>query len=387
MVPKNIVICCDGTGNEIKADLSNVLKLFRVLKKTEPQLVYYDPGIGTLSSSDGWSRLKQKTRLVFGLATGQGLDNNILDAYRFLIDNYQEGDQIYLFGFSRGAYTIRALGGLLNLIGLLEPQQENLCGYGLTAYKKAAEQDDFEIAWRFQRITSARRVPIKFMGVWDTVSSVLVPRPDRLYIPSLQKLPYTARNPMVEVFRHAIAIDERRRMFRLNRWSQPQEYKPNPFDKSGDPAPQNIKQVWFAGFHSDVGGGHPEEQSGLAKFPLKWMLDEAKEHGMLINTAMYNHLVLGKERKGGNRAYVEPDSKAQTHDSMTGLWPLLEWLPKSVKHREWSKRNSFAGFYLPQCEPRCIDEGALIHCSVLERRENVAAYDPENLPPNFDIEG
>jgi uncharacterized protein (DUF2235 family) len=123
-MPRNIVICCDGTGNEIKADLSNVLKLFRVLKKTGPQLVDYDPGIGTLSSSDGWSRLKQKIKLVFGLATGQGLDANILDAYRFLIDNYQDGDQVYLFGFSRGAYTVRVLAGFLNLIGLLEPQQK-----------------------------------------------------------------------------------------------------------------------------------------------------------------------------------------------------------------------------------------------------------------------
>jgi uncharacterized protein (DUF2235 family) len=230
-MPKNIVICCDGTGNEIKADLSNVLKLFRVLKKTGPQLVYYDPGIGTLSSSDGWARLKQKFKLVFGLATGQGLDANILDAYRFLIDNYQDGDQVYLFGFSRGAYTVRVLAGFLNPhIGLLEPQQKNLCDYALTTYKKAAEQDDFQIAWRFQRIMPARQIPIKFVGVWDSVSSILVPRPDRLYLPSLQMLLYTATNPLVEVFRQTMAIDERRRMFRLNRWSEPQEYKPNPFD-------------------------------------------------------------------------------------------------------------------------------------------------------------
>jgi hypothetical protein len=117
------------------------------------------------------------------------------------------------------------------------------------------------------------------------------------------------------------------------------------------------------------------------------MLDEAKEHGVLLNTAMYNHLVLGEERKGGNRTYVEPDTAAPMHDSMTALWSLLEWLPKRLKHREWAQRNSFAGFYLPQSEPRFIDEGALIHRSVLERREKVADYDPPNLSPNFEVEG
>lgn len=383
---KNIIICCDGTGNEIEANLSNVLKLFRTIKRTDSQIVFYDPGIGTLSSSDAWSRLKHKAKAVFGLITGHGLDQNILDAYRFLMENYEDGDRIYMFGFSRGAYTVRALGGFLRLVGLLNREQANLCDYALTAYKRAAEKDDFQIAWRFQRITSARRIPIKFVGVWDTVSSVLVPRPDRFFIPSMQKLPYTATNSFVAVFRHAMAIDERRRMFRVNRWTDPQEFQPNPFDKSGDPLAQDIRQVWFAGVHSDVGGGYPEDQSGLAKYALQWMLDEAKEHGLQISTRMYNHLVLGHDREGGSRSYVKPDAAAKAHNSMSIGWFLLELFPKRVKWREWKKRWSLLGLYLPLSEPRHIENGARIHRSVLERIDRVPDYKPVNLPENFKTE-
>jgi len=376
---KNIVICCDGTGNEIEEDLSNVLKLFRLVSKNENQLVFYDPGIGTIGSSDPWSRLKSNALGVLGLITGYGLDENVLDAYKFLLENYENGDRIYLFGFSRGAYTIRVLAGFLRLIGLLQHPQRNLCDYALTAYKKAAEKDDFQIAWRFERVASTRRVPIKFMGVWDTVSSVIVPRPDRLYLPSLQELPYTKTNSYVEVFRQAIAIDERRRMFRINRWTEPQPFKPNPFD-SGSGAPQDIKQVWFAGVHSDVGGGYPEAESGLAKFPLQWMIDEAVVHGLEISTTMYNHLVLGHARKGGSRSYVEPDFKAKLHNSMSWGWRLLEVIPKRKSRREWPRRTALLGWYLPFGEPRLVEDGALIHQSVFDRVNADKTYRPVNLP-------
>src|ERR1051326_6104758 len=149
---------------------------------------------------------------------------------------------------------MRVLAGFLYLIGLLERPQRDLASYALTAYKRAAQEGEFEIAWGFERVIGTRRVPIKLIGVWHTVSSVIVPRPDRLYLPSLQELPYTRTNSYVEVFRQAIAIDERRRLFRINRWTDPQEFKPNPFDAT-TAKPQDIKQVWFAGVHGDVGGG------------------------------------------------------------------------------------------------------------------------------------
>ena len=386
-MPKNIVLCCDGTGNEIEGNLSNVLKLYRIARRDEEQRVYYDPGIGTLGQRDEWSRIKQNAKGVFGLATGYGLDDSVLDAYQFLARHFEPGDDIYLFGFSRGAYTIRVLAGFLHLTGLLHPDQLNIDGYALAAYKRASQLDDFNIAWHFHRVANTRAVTINFLGVWDTVASVLVPRKDRLYIPSLLTLPYTRTNPSVRIFRHAMAIDERRRMFRLNRWAEPQEYFPHPFAKPDPPLQQDIKQVWFAGVHADIGGGYPEAQSALAKFPLDWMIAEAQAAGLRIHTAMRNHLVLGHERKGSRQEYVVPDPKGCLHNSLTAAWKPLEWLPKRTNWKEWAGRRSFAGWYLPNAEPRVIPEGARIHYSVVARKEADSRYRPPNLPGRFEVEG
>lgn len=122
---KNVVVCCDGTGNEISENISNVLKLYRTVRKTgktEPQqVVFYDPGVGTLARPNPWTKLKQDTVTVLGLAAGYGLDENVLRAYTFLINHYEDGDDIFLFGFSRGAYTVRVLAGLIHKVGLLSP--------------------------------------------------------------------------------------------------------------------------------------------------------------------------------------------------------------------------------------------------------------------------
>jgi uncharacterized protein (DUF2235 family) len=252
---KNVVICCDGTGNEISENISNVLKFYRCLRKTpktEPfQAVFYDPGVGTLGRPDPWRKLKQDFIAILGLATGYGLDDNVLAAYEFLIRNYEEGDHIYLFGFSRGAYTVRVLAGLIHKIGLISPQQSNLAGAGLTAYKQftgngredasrsppVAGDDEgpspssrYDQAAQFARILSTGWPTIHFVGVWDTVASVIVPRPDRLYWPSLEELAFTTRNPSVRTFRQATSIDERRRMFRLQKWGEPQVFTHNRFN-------------------------------------------------------------------------------------------------------------------------------------------------------------
>ena len=383
---RNIVLCCDGTGNEIEENLSNVLKLYRVLVQDERQLVYYDPGIGTLGRTSAWARLKQNARGVFGMATGYGLDDDVTAAYRFLCEHYREGDRVYLFGFSRGAYTVRVLAGFLRLVGLLRPEQANLADYAFTAYKQAADRNAFTIAWRFQRVTGAEEVPVRFMGAWDTVSSVIVPRPDRLYlVPGRRMLPFTATNDNVEVFRQAAAIDERRRMFRLNRWNEPQNYQPNRFDPDSK-RPQDISQVWFAGVHADIGGGYPEADSGLAKYPLRWMIDEARAHGLLVNQAMVNHLVLGMPRKGASAKYVEPDPAAPVHRSMTLAWSLIEWIPKRTRWQLWPRRPSLLGWYIPWAEPRLIPEGARIHQSVIDRMAKRPDYRPVNLPKAYETE-
>ena len=408
---RNIVICCDGTGNEISENISNVLKLYRCLRKTEKtqprQLVFYDPGVGTLARPDPWHKLGQDFNAILGLATGYGLDDNVLAAYAFLVHNYQAGDQIYLFGFSRGAYTVRVLAGLIHKVGLISPEQVNLAGSGLIAYKQfssdeapklgrsckrltdaaAAEeplpQTAFDNAAQFARITSTRWPTIRFVGVWDTVASVIVPRPDRFYWPSLEELAFTLQNPSVKTFRQAISIDERRCMFRLKKWDDPQTFKHNRFNDA-HAEPQDILQVWFAGVHADIGGGYPEKQSGLSKYPLLWMIDEAVKCGLHVNQRTVNQLAWGRQRKGSPFSYVAPDVRGDLHNSLTGAWWLLEFLPKRAKYKEWPARKSHFGFYIPDAEPRLIPDGAFIHESVVKRMDALPSYRPVNLPAQFE---
>lgn len=189
------------------------------------------------------------------------MDDSVFTAYEFLIQNYEDNDEIYLFGFSRGAHTARILAALIHKIGVLHPQQLNLSGAALTAYKQSTEsthelvQTKDDRATQFARIVSTRWPTIRFLGVWDTVASVIVPRPDRFYTFSLQTLPYTHRNPSVKVFRQANSLDERRRMFRLEPWEPNQVFMNNRFSKTNNSEPQDAKQVWFPGVHADVGGG------------------------------------------------------------------------------------------------------------------------------------
>ena len=273
------------------------------------------------------------------------------------------------------------------MVGLLPSDQLNIANYGLTAYKRSSEASDFTIAWNFSRVAGGRRVTIKFIGVWDTVASVLVPRPDRI-IPTLLTLPYTRTNPSVEALRHAMAIDERRRMFRLNRWVDPQPFVANPFDLAAPRVNQDIKQVWFAGSHSDVGGGYPETESGLSKYPLAWMIDEAVTHGLKINAGMQNNLVFGQPRAGGKNVYVAPNVCADVHASLTPAWRAVEYFPKSMKWNEWPRPN-LLGWYIPNGEPRPMGDDTVkprVHRSVIERKEAMANYNPTNLPSDFDVE-
>lgn len=395
---RNLVILCDGTGNEIGRNLSNVLKLYRMLEKDERQRVYYDPGVGTIGRPSVWRRLRQKAIGVLGLATGYGLDDNVLEAYRFLCATWREGDDIWLFGFSRGAYSVRILAGFIHVMGLLRPDQLNLVDYAWRAYKESSEDDGtphdegeephggLKAAWHFSRIAGARRVTVRFLGLWDTVASVIVPK-KRGLLPSLQMLRYTRKNPSVQIVRHAIAIDERRRMFRLNRWTEPQEFVANPFVATGR-WPQDIRQMWFAGVHADIGGGYPEEESALSKFPLVWMVEEARAAGLRVDTAMFNHLALGQPRKGSAHSYVPPDAAGPLHVSLKGAWHILEWFPpKSVRWREWKARPSFLGLYLPRGEPRLMHGGAQIHAPVRDRQNSLPDYRPPNLPAAAHVEG
>jgi uncharacterized protein (DUF2235 family) len=231
-------------------------------------------------------------------------------------------------------------------------------------------------------VIGGRRVPIHFLGVWDTVASVLRRR-GAFTLPTLSHLPYTMTNPSVRVFRQAAAVDERRSMFRLYAWSPDQLFKPDPFARDGEA--QDQKTVWFAGYHADVGGGHAESESQVAKLPLIWLVREAQAHGLRIEQPLFSHVARGKPLPGGRHMYVAPDPLGTIHDSLKGAWWLLEIWPKRAKWKRFPEKSNSPGFYLPLAEPRKIEAGAFLHRSVVERRKHKEGYAPVNLPSQFQI--
>lgn len=382
---RNLVICLDGTNNEIGTRLSNILKLYKIAEKSERQVTYYHPGIGTIAMPGTWGKWRRKASSVFEMMTGHGLDRDVLAAYCFLCRHYREGDRIYLFGFSRGAYTARVLAGMIYLVGLLHEHQINFAGYALKAYKHSREADDYATAREFRDVVRPQIAAIHFLGVWDTVASVIVPGATPLSDPTLEKLPFTTENPAVAVFRHAMAIDEFRRMFRILPWKEPQQFKPNRHSQAQSFPDQDCRQIWFAGCHSDVGGGFVEAESALSKFPLLWMIEQARGHGLHVRTAMVNHIARGQPRAGA-RDYTKPDARGLLHRSLGWGWRPFEYFPKLKEHRDWAARRSLLGYYLPLGEPRTIAPDALVHMSVVDRRRSGVGYAPVNLPESFQTE-
>ena len=346
---KNIIICCDGTGNQFGEENSNVVKLYMILKKEiGSQIAFYDPGVGTMSDPGIVTPFAKKLSKICGFAFGFGLRRNVEEAYSYLMENYEAGDQIFLFGFSRGAYTVRALAGLIHKCGLLEKGCQNLIPYAYTLFKNGNK----DLAMRFRK-TYARTIKIHFMGIWDTVSSVG-------WIGKRRTFPYTAKNPTVEIVRHAVSIDERRAYYRQN------------LCKAED---NDVKQVWFAGVHSDIGGSYPEKQSGLSKITLKWMIDEAKAQGLQIDNKQYNKIALGL---GNDGKYAKPDHKAMIHQSLAGIWWVLEFLPKNYTLKQTK-------FFIPRGKRRSIKNHSIIHRSVIDKMRD-DAYQPDNLPEAYHIE-
>ncbi|QQO18192.1 DUF2235 domain-containing protein [Bradyrhizobium diazoefficiens] len=393
---KRIVILIDGAGMGYGQSASNVLKMYRCLQgeiESLHQTVFYISGVAGSAASDFdvWHRFRNNILGVLGQATGYSFDDDVLKAYEFLVQNYRDGDEIYLFGFGRGAYAARVAAGFVHKVGLIAPQQLSFARSGLTAYKRSSVGERTtssgieDAATQFAKAFSARRPTIRFVGVWDTVAPAVIPRSDRLFLPSLEELAFTISNPSVRTFRQAISIDERRAMFRLTPWIEPQAFVgsgPTP----GRAEPQDSLQTWFAGVHADVGGGYPEEESGLSKYSLIWMVEEAARCGLSINQNVFREVAWGIQSRQSSTRYATPAFTAPIHNSLTLSWSLLEFLPKSAKFKEWPERKSFLGFYIPDGEPRLIPEGAVIHESVIKRMEALADYRPINLPRTYQIE-
>jgi uncharacterized protein (DUF2235 family) len=360
---KNIVLCCDGTGNGFdnpETD-SNVVKLYNVLATGSEQVAYYHPGVGTMGAPNARSRIEKEWTRAKGLAFGSGLLDNVADAYRFLMNRYGDGDQIFLFGFSRGSYTARAIASLLHVFGLLEPGNEALIPYILRLYAKQtkaakrqtpvfAAEDNFKYSF-------SRDVEVHFCGLWDTVSSYG-------WINSPIDLPFAGQNPIIRTGRHAVSIHEHRCCFQTNLW--------------GPSLPrQDIRQVWFSGVHSDVGGSYEEDQAGLSKVAFEWVLLEAWKSGLAIDVDRAN-VVLGQRVKPFDFIpnYVKPDATGILHTLLKGAWWLLEYFPRTDPRThglQWSFPRGRWYRQIPEC--------SFIHQSVLD-----GGYATRFLPKEFSIE-
>ncbi len=322
----NIIVCADGTWNtpdEKHGGLptpTNVAKLYNAIAdakpagpdKDVPQKAYYHPGVGT----DGkwWDR-------IAGGGTGLGLSQNIMSGYNWLARNYAEGDNIFLFGFSRGAFTVRSLGGMISSCGLLD--LEDLPDDGVwkrveaafTCYRDPKHNLARLAKFKFHNAPDAEHAPkstkIHFIGVWDTVGALGIPDDlaflDLIDNPRDYEFHDTDLSEVVTIARHAVAIDEMRKSFAPTLWT-------------GYPDDQDVQQIWFPGVHGDVGGGYYER--GLADGALRWMMDEAasEKAGLAFRPNVRKQLV--------------DDEHDVLHDSCTGIFSALKTEPRQVPNLE-----------------------------------------------------
>jgi uncharacterized protein (DUF2235 family)/acyl carrier protein len=320
---KNIIICCDGTGNEYGRNNTNVVSAFQALTRDEDQIAFYDPGVGTFDALG--KTFGKKVGKLLGAGFGYGLRENMQDAYSYLMDRFHPGDRIYLFGFSRGAFTVRSLAGLLHKCGLLQKGSKNLIPYALNIYN---ERGNDTIAEGFKD-TYCHECKPYLIGVWDTVGSLGHILAKKFFNAEL--------NPDVRFGYHAVSIDEKRKKFPVSLWDETQIH-PN----------QTIEQVWFAGVHSDVGGWYDER--GLSDTSLRWMLMKAEAAGLRLREGWETTVKL----------HPNAADEAAQHESRRGMWKL------------WRKVQ------------REIPDEALIHKSVHERMRAIGRYKPP-LPDNHKV--
>jgi len=398
---KNIVILLDGTSNQISGDRTNVLRLYGSLERSKKQLVFYQPGVGTFGLTGWTQRIRSKVNIILGLATGSGIGPNVMDAYRFLVENWDYGDRIYIFGFSRGAYTARLLAGFIRVIGLVRPEQLQLVRYAWRAYSRLGQPGSEGFAseiGHFQKVLDGTGARIEFLGLWDTVASVFDARSGFPWLTLTQKA-YTNKNDRVKVVRQALAIDERRTYFQPSLWDAGQLYEEwSHKTRSYEKTPQDFEEVWFTGCHGDVGGGYPDTKSGLAKIPLEWLYREAVAAGVAGNEEVFQLLTHGKPLKApaaadsvsdqaekDKKTYRGTDPQADINNSMNWAWSIVEFLPRKIPKTSFYKQLQLGKFYIPMQDHRKVPEGAKLHEAVIKRLEKRKDYRPPNLPKKYEV--
>lgn len=288
---KRLIVCCDGTWQSQNNQVpTNVFKIAQAIKSKAqneqgeiPQILYYDPGIGAVPNQGGTQSLLENMvdtiEKLGGGAFGWWIDEKIESAYIFLCLNYEPGDEIFLFGFSRGAYTVRSLAGLISCSGLLKRPDINQASEAYRIYRIGDRDRRRREAEEFRQLNDVyRSVKIKLLGCWDTVGALGIPNfTPLLLVDELFNVKYqfhdNALSSMIENARHAIAIDEKTPGFDVT------------IMKPGADFAGTIVQMWFPGTHGCVGGG-TAETLGLSNAALKWMSDEASQLGLNLDLSL-----------------------------------------------------------------------------------------------------
>jgi len=337
---KRIVICCDGTWNspdETEHGIpiqTNVVKVARAVNPVDAngveQRMYYDAGVGTRGPF-----LKR----AFDGATGSGLSENVKQAYQYLMNCWEPGDQLFFFGFSRGAFTVRSLSGFIRNCGILRRENAHMLEKGYELYRSRSpgahpKAQESELFRRSYAVTD--EVPIHFIGVWDTVGALGNPLMLNGYLTKRQAFHDTRLSSKVAHAFQALAIDEKRKHFQATLWNQ-----------QAHAEGQTLEQTWFVGVHANVGGGYAS--TGLSDIALQWMVGKARDCG----------LDLGDIK-------VRPDVLQNPAESRTGPYKLI---PAFLRPIDVFNPDG------PTHEQ--------LHASVVERYRADPAYRPGNLEACF----
>jgi uncharacterized protein (DUF2235 family) len=368
---RNLVLCADGTCNAFGHSSSNVARLLEhiELQNRDAQVVIYDQGIGTRLSEhkeiarfrdqlgksgalhlldppkDAWTRPWTWRSLFKSMTEGFGLDTNVAQLYEAVATLYRPGDRVFLFGFSRGAFTVRALAALTWRYGLpasndpIAAKARFVEAWPLFV-KEFPDEDgsNAERAFRFREGYHQRECPIHFLGLWDTVKSYGGLKP--------VMLPHLRHNPSVDTVRHALSLDERRAWFEVTTWgwldldredgAAASRLSASDKEKIGK---QDVLEVWFAGCHADIGGGRRREHS--SEIAARWMLGEAHRAHLRLNSEGCGFLAGTDERPTIKQSrtlfWKAVEQKQRSTIRNDGRWPRLVDASRGASPREPSK--------------------------------------------------
>jgi hypothetical protein len=370
--PRTLVLCFDGTASQYMSANTNVVKLYSMLRKDKTeQVTYYQAGIGTYYEPGVVTPMFQWAAKILDEAFAWYLYQHVMDGYKFLMQNYNVGDKVLIFGFSRGAYTARAVAGMLHKVGLLSKDNTEQIPF---AYKlfKASGNDTFAHGFKS---AFCRTVPIEMVGVWDTVASV--------GLISGKTLPFVNTNKTIRVFRQALSLDEHRAKYRPNFYHRPTSSTKSSPGGADETFETDEKEMWFVGVHTDIGGGSTpdSEAHSLANISLRWMMQEIVradcgilfdfdafaqwgipiDIGRNLNPSTPNHAGGNGSGTGGPATEISQadglDVVQPMHDQLVAVpaWWLLEIIPTSYTYQnaenKWVTQWSIhlgRGRYVPQ---------------------------------------